>query len=107
MELKDGSEQIRIKKEFAAKIRNEGKELDLSFPETIYYILHIYFNLVKRLNIQVGIPSTVVQSSSIEESFPVEEDSENKLDSEADVDSSDDSDIFGETAKCRLDLNDL
>ena len=107
MKLKDGSEQIRIKKELAEKIRNECEELDLSFSETLYYILHIYFNLVKRLNIQVGIPLKAVQSSSIEEKFLVDQDSKDKLDAEANVDLSDDSQIFGEDAKYGISLDDL
>lgn len=44
MELKDGSESLRIKAEIAKRIRAEAKRLDLSFLETLYFICLTYFS---------------------------------------------------------------
>ncbi|MEW6496868.1 MAG: hypothetical protein AB1589_30740 [Cyanobacteriota bacterium] len=43
MELSDGSEKLRIKKEIALKIRREAERLEMSFPEMLYYIVNSYF----------------------------------------------------------------
>ncbi|MBD2124809.1 hypothetical protein NDI39_31510 [Microcoleus sp. ZQ-A2] len=43
MELSDGSEKLRIKKEIAQKIRREAERLEMSFPEMLYYIVNSYF----------------------------------------------------------------
>lgn len=43
MELSDGSEKLRLKKEIAQKIRREAERLEMSFPEMLYYIVNSYF----------------------------------------------------------------
>ncbi len=54
MELPDGSEKLRIKKEIAQKIRREAERLEMSFPEMLYYIVNSYFIAIANQSHQVN-----------------------------------------------------
>jgi hypothetical protein len=68
MELPDGSEKLRLKKEIAQKIRREADRLEMSFPEMLYYIVNSYFigqaNLPQSVNQHLKNAPTVPKSRS-------------------------------------------
>jgi hypothetical protein len=82
MELSDGSEKLRIKKEIAQKIRREAERNEMSFPEMLYYIVNSYFIAIANQNHQVnqhhqkapGVPRTSSQQwmEEEEESFELD-----------------------------------
>jgi hypothetical protein len=81
MELPDGSEKLRLKKEIAQKIRREAERLEMSFPEMLYYIVNSYFigqaNLPQSVNQHhqkaPGVPRTSSQQwMEEEESFELD-----------------------------------
>ncbi len=81
MELPDGSEKLRLKKEIAQKIRKEAERLEMSFPEMLYYIVNSYFIAQTNQSHQVnqhhqkaaGVPRTSSQQwVEQEESFELD-----------------------------------
>jgi hypothetical protein len=94
MELKDGSEQVRIKKEMAEKLRKEADELDFSVPETLYFMMHIYFNVYKKgMKLVIDNDPPKLQSSKNKKATLVEIDDE---------ENSDDSDESNESYRLEL-----
>lgn len=86
MELKDGSEQIRIKKEMAEKLRREAEDLDMSVPETLYFMMHVYFHIYKKKKVLVDADDLPQPSRSKKKDTRSFEIDENEYDESDDSD---------------------
>jgi hypothetical protein len=71
---KDGSEQVRIRTEYAEYIRNEGERLGKSFLSTLYWIVDNYRVQQKGIKTQVIAP--VVQQTSVKQDVKKSSDTE-------------------------------
>ncbi|MUH00077.1 hypothetical protein F7734_50520 [Scytonema sp. UIC 10036] len=69
---KDGSEQVRIRTEYAEYIRAEGERLEKSFLSTLYWIIDNYRVQQKGIQAQV-IPSAIPQPKAQPEVKKAEE----------------------------------
>lgn len=57
--MKDGAESLRIRVSMAQRVRDEAKELNMSFIETVYHIFNVYFAIKSSQNGSAVVPSQV------------------------------------------------
>lgn len=87
MKLKDGSEQVRIKLQFAERIRQAADEKGISFLDMVYVIFTDYFFLRDKEKVTVPIQE-ITQHKKVK--------TEQKIDTHSDENSDDD---------CTLDID--